>query len=392
MRQFVRRAGVPVAVAAALASVLPFVATTRLAQATAARRAEPNHAVFVQTNDPQSNTVVAFGRYPDGTLKQVASYPTGGAGGREMGATSDPLASQGSLLFDPADGLLFAANAGSNTISVFGVDGDTLHLRQTVNSGGSFPVGFARSGSLLYVLNAGLAGNLTGFRIVDGRLDPIDGSMRSLRLANAATPFFLSSPAQVAFTPAGNQLVVSTKTNGTADVFGVNTHGLLSVNPVQNPVGGIPFGLSFDTAGQLVLVNAATLSDGAFNPNTSSVTTYGISPGGTLTAVSGPVTDGQTAACWSAEAQGFDYIANTGSGSLSQYLVGTSGAVTLIQATVASGIPGPTDLASEGAVLYNLSALSSSVEVFAVNTRGALTLIQTVPVPDASSEEGVVAF
>jgi hypothetical protein len=36
---------------------------------------------------------------------------------------------------DRAAGLLFAVNAGSDSVSVFGVNGDRLHLRQVVPSG-----------------------------------------------------------------------------------------------------------------------------------------------------------------------------------------------------------------------------------------------------------------
>ncbi len=58
-------------------------------------------------------------------------------------------------------------------MSVFGVNGDTLHLNQVLSSGGSFPVSIAVSGSLAYVLNAGLTGNVHGYRITNGELVPI---------------------------------------------------------------------------------------------------------------------------------------------------------------------------------------------------------------------------
>ena len=346
-----------------------------------AATATSDHAVFVQTNDPAGNSIAVFRRHADGTLSPAAIYRTGGKGGRESGAGSDPLASQGSLVFDATDHLLFAVNAGSNTISVFGVQGDTLHLHQVVSSGGSFPVGFARMGSLLYVLNAGLAGNVSGFRIANGHLDPIKGSTRSLRLTNATPPFFLTSPAQVGFTSTGGHLVVTTKEDDTVAVFSVNAHGLLSGQPVKNAVGGVPFAFTFDAAGHLALVSAGTGSLG----------TYTINRDGTLTTVSAPVTNGQTAACWITRARGFDYVANTGSGTISQYSVSRAGLVTLVNPTAASGIAGPTDLATAGGFLYNQGGLSSSVAVFAVGPGGALTLIQTQAIPDGASQEGIVA-
>lgn len=65
------------------------------------------------------------------------------------GSVVDHLASQGSLAFDQANGLLFAVNAGSNSISVFSVHRDELRLLQQVGSGGVFPVSVATSGRIL---------------------------------------------------------------------------------------------------------------------------------------------------------------------------------------------------------------------------------------------------
>jgi DNA-binding beta-propeller fold protein YncE len=73
----------------------------------------------------------------------------------------DHLASQGSLTYDPVHALLYAVNAGSNTISVFAVAGDRLFLRQVIGSGGVFPVSVAVHGDLVYALNALTVEDLT---------------------------------------------------------------------------------------------------------------------------------------------------------------------------------------------------------------------------------------
>src|SRR4029079_7470669 len=75
--------------------------------------------VFVQTDNPAGNAVVAYDRADDGTLPLAGTYPTGGNGGVLTGSVVDHLASQGSLVYDADHGLLFAVNAGSNTVSVF---------------------------------------------------------------------------------------------------------------------------------------------------------------------------------------------------------------------------------------------------------------------------------
>ena len=80
---------------------------------------------------------------------------TGGLGGAE-GANN--LASQGSLTYDPGHRLLFAVNAGSDTISVLSVEGSRVRLDQVLSSRGEFPNSVAVHGNLVYVANAGGAG------------------------------------------------------------------------------------------------------------------------------------------------------------------------------------------------------------------------------------------
>jgi len=108
-----------------------------------------SNAVFVETNGTTGNAILAYRRADDGTLTQVENYPTGGLGGAASGAAVDPLASQGALGYDSAHGLLLAVNAGSDSVSVFTVDGDTLQLQQVIGSGGFFPASIAVSGDLV---------------------------------------------------------------------------------------------------------------------------------------------------------------------------------------------------------------------------------------------------
>jgi hypothetical protein len=107
-----------------------------------------DRAVFVQTDNAAGNEVVAYHRSPSGALTEAGSYQTRGLGGQLAGSVVDHLASQGSLAVDRQAGLLVAVNAGSNTISVFGVRGDELHLRQVASSGGTFPVSVSIHGDL----------------------------------------------------------------------------------------------------------------------------------------------------------------------------------------------------------------------------------------------------
>jgi 6-phosphogluconolactonase (cycloisomerase 2 family) len=338
-------------------------------------------AVFVQTNDPSANSIAAYHRNADGTLTFLTSYPTGGQGGRATGSASDPLASQGSLQLVPEAGLLLAVNAGSNTVSVFHVSGDRLRRTQVLWSGGPFPTSFAIHGNLVYVLDAGGEGFVSGYRIRDGRLDAIDGSTRTLLLGNAPTPFFLGSPAQVGFTPDGEHLVVTTKTHNTVDVFSVGEDGRLSAAPVKNPASPVPFAFGFDRAGHMVLNFAGT----------SSLETFAVNDDNTITPVGAPVSDTRAALCWITPARGYQYASNTGSGDVSQFRVEADGTVVLVSPIAASGIPGATDSAAAGGFLYVQSGSTSTVHVFSIGAGGALSPIQLAGVPGGGSQEGIVA-
>jgi 6-phosphogluconolactonase (cycloisomerase 2 family) len=359
--------------AAAITAAVP-------AQAAESEDGGGGHGVFVQTNSTDGNSIAAYHRNGEGTLTYRASYATGGLGGRATGAGSDPLASQGSLVLLRDSGLLLAVNAGSDSISVFQVRGDRLQRTQVLASGGPFPTGFAVHDDLVYVLDAGGDGYVSGYHIDDGRLIPIDGSTRALGLGNAATPFFLGSPAQIGFTPDGGHLIVTTKTHNTVDVFSVGEDGRPSATPVKNVVGPVPFALVF-VAGRMVLNFAGT----------SSLQTLTVNADNTITPVSAPVGDTQAALCWATKAGGFEYASNTGSGDVSQFRVSNSGAVTLVNPIAASGIPGATDSVGAGQFLFVQSGTSSAVHAFRIGDDGSLTAIQTAAVPDGDDQEGIAA-
>ena len=342
-----------------------------------------HHAVFVQTNDLNGNSIAAYSQNENGTLTYAATYATGGNGGRAAGAVVDPLASQSSLVYDSAQHLLLAPNAGSNTVSVFRVRGDRLRLEQVVASGGPFPASIAVHDNLAFVLDAGLAGYVQGYRIAGGRLHPIAGSQRSLGLANSNPPGFLQSPGQVGFTPDGRHLVITLKGNngGSVDVFSVSDDGQLSNAPTATAVGGVPFAFVFDPQGHLVIVNAAF----------GNLSTYTVNGNGSLALVSAGASDGQIAACWVIGTKGNFYAANTGSGSLSRYTIDNNGTVALRSPLAATGIPGAIDMAVSGRFLYAQSGGSGSVKAFAVGEDGSLTPIGSWTVPDGSSQEGIAA-
>jgi 6-phosphogluconolactonase (cycloisomerase 2 family) len=383
MKAFSRFASVA---AISIAAAAAFAGT---AGAATARHAAPrfsggaNHAVFVQTDNTAGNQVVAYDRAGDGALTLATTYNTDGLGGILSGSVVDHLASQGSLTYDHRNDLLFAVNAGSNTISVFSVRGDRLRLTQVLGSGGTFPVSVAVHGDLVYVVNAENGGSVQGYRISFGYVLPIWHSNRSLGLDPTATPQFTNTPGQVAFSPDGSQLVVTTKANGNdIDVFRVRWDGSLSASAtVNSEPGTVPFAISFDHAGHLVIAEAGT----------NALATFALYGDGAVTLLD-QVGTGLAATCWVARVGGTFYASNAGSAAVSGYQIGGHGQLTLLGAT--STDPGTVDAAGSagGQFLYVQTGGTGIVDEFQVNPDASLTAIGSVTVANAVGGEGIVAF
>jgi 6-phosphogluconolactonase (cycloisomerase 2 family) len=380
-------------VAAALAT--PAFASTSFASSTFASSTLSNkgapssghsgarHAVFVQTDATSGNHVVAYYRAADGALSPAGSYATGGLGGVLVGSVVDHTASQGSLTYDPWHSLLYAVNAGSNTVSVFAVSGDHLALRQVLGSGGTFPVSVAVHGDLVYVVNALDGGSLQGYRVSGSFLVPLPGSSRALGLNPSASPQFTNTPGQVAFTPDGSKLIVTTKANGDdIDVFEVGFGGGLSAAPVVNSEPGtVPFAITFDAYGNLVIAEAGT----------DALATFAISGHGTLTQLDA-VGTGQAATCWVAPAGSFLFASNAGSADESGFTSAADGQLTLLGATATDAGTVDASAAAGGQFLYVQTGGAGIVDEYAVSSGGALTQIGSVTVPDAVGGEGIAAF
>jgi 6-phosphogluconolactonase (cycloisomerase 2 family) len=333
-----------------------------------------DNAVFVQTNELDGNRIVVFERSRDGLLTRAGSFATGGNGGNAApGTASDRLGSQGSLVYDDKHELLFAVNAGSDSVSVFKVQGTRLQLMDVDPSGGDFPASVAVHDDLVYVLNAGGVGIVQGFEIRGNHLRPLEGSARSLGLANTDPPNFLTSPGQVGFTPNGRRLIVTTKASRhTIDIYRVRRDGRLSREAVQNPSATpVPFAFTFDPSNRLVVGEAAT----------SSVTTYDIRRDRTL-ANPQSLSDGQMALCWIVKAGEFFYVTNTASDNVSGYRIDGDGTPTLIGPTgiVATTEAGPIDMttAAGGRFLYVQTGSGGTVDQFRVNADGSLTKLGVV--------------
>jgi len=344
------------------------------------RGARDSGAVFVQTDNLAGNAIVAYRRAADGSLTMAGSYATGGMGGMLTGSVVDHLASQGSLGYVAEHKLLIAVNAGSDTITTFSVWGTALNRRQVIGSGGMFPVSVAVHGDLVYVLNARGGGSIQGYRLVNGWLMPLAASHLSLGLNAAATPEFTNTPGQVAFSPDGSKLLITTKANGNQiDVVRL-AHGVPSGGLVTNSDAGmVPFAITFNGRGRVVVGEAA-----------GSVATFKLSSNGMLTLIGRTATN-QAATCWIVADHGHVYAANAGSNSISAFTFTWSGVPT--PAGMVSTDAGPVDLtvSPNGRSLYQQTGGGGDVDEFAVMRNGSLTMIGHVTVPNAVGGEGIVA-
>ena len=375
---------VRLAAAAGIAITAAVIAPATSYAATQAGRHAPGQAgeVFVQTDAVAGNAVAVYDRAPDGTLQAAGTYQTGGLGGVLGGSAVDHLASQGSLAYDRQHGLLYAVNAGSGTITVFSVLGDHLVRRQVISSGGTFPVSIAYYGNLVYVLNARDGGSVQGFLRIGATLFKIPAWNRPLGLDPTLTPEFTHTPGQVAFTPDGSKLIVTTKANGDdIDVFTVGFSGGLSASPVVTAdPGNLPFGVTFDAGGHLAVAEAGD----------NAVATFTINRDGTLTLADRALT-GQTATCWIASDGSVFYASNAGSGTLSGY--GDDGSGTLQSLGTTATDAGTVDAtsSSDGRYLYAETGANGIVDEFRVGSGGSLTEIGSVTVPGAVGAEGIAA-
>lgn len=323
--------------------------------------------IVTESNDAAGNEVVVYSRSHDGSLSLTGSYSTGGLG------SGAGLGSQGAVALSGR--YIFAVNAGSNDVSVLKMDGDNVIMTDKESSGGLTPISLTIHGEVLYVLNAGGDGNITGFNINrgNGTISQIPGSSQPLSGSGVG-------PAQVSFNSDGTILIVTEKASNTIDTYVVT--GGVAGPPISQPsTGSTPFGFAFDNKGHIIVSDAFGGGAGA-----GAMSSYNVDYSG-VSLVTGPVTNGQTAPCWVAVTNNgkFSYTTNAGTGNISGYYVSPDGSLTLFDDGGITGSTGtgssPIDLAinNNSEYLYALGAGTHTISVFRIDNRtGSLTAVQTV--------------
>jgi len=333
-------------------------------------------AVYTITNQVAGNAVAVFARSGDGTLTAAGTFATGGAG------TGAGLGSQGAVTLSDDGRLLFAVNAGSNDVSVFQVGPQGPSLLSRTPSGGTLPISVTVARNVVYVLNAGAPGNITGFTVGStGGLTPIAGSTKSLSTAAAG-------PAQVSFSANGRQLVVTEKSTSLIDVYPVDEGGVAGERTSYTSAGGTPFGFAFGLRALLFASEAA--APGSASP-------YTLTRAGSLQVISGAVLTHQGAPCWAVvTADGrFGYTGN-GSGSISGFRIAPDGSAGLLDANGASAVVGgglnDIALSRNSRYLYALGTGSvQAIYAFRIQNDGSLQALGPVGGLPAGTR-GLAAF
>jgi 6-phosphogluconolactonase (cycloisomerase 2 family) len=143
----------------------------------------------------------------------------------------------------------------------------------------------------------------------------------------------------------------------------------------------VPFAVTFDGVGHLVVADAGT----------NALSTFTLHPDGSTTLLDA-VGTGAAATCWVSAARGFLYASNTGSATVSAFAGSASGTLNLLGATPTS--PGTVDASAtaDGKYLYVQTGGNGIVDGFHVGGDGRLTPKGSVTVPGAAGGEGIVAF
>jgi 6-phosphogluconolactonase (cycloisomerase 2 family) len=308
--------------------------------------------VYVQTNDADHNEVVVFGRKEDGSLERLSGHLTGG-----KGSGAPHLPSQGSVVL--ADGRLFVTNAGSDDVTVFAVDDDSLKLLDRVPSGGSTPRSVAVHGGRVYVLNTG----------DEPSVALVGGSPVALPAG--------SDPAQAAFTPDGRTLLVTDRASDSIHAFAVGDDGGLGARVTHRSSGMTPYGFDVTADGVLVVTEAAGAQVGK-----ASASSYRLDAPAQLAPVSAAVASTRSEVCWAVVSNDgrFVFVTNFGDGTVSSYTIGADGSIELREAVAAQtveGEPGLRDgaLSSDGRYLYALHSDTGLVFGWKVGDEGSLTAV-----------------
>ncbi len=379
--------------------------------------AGPKGVVYVESNDPAGNAILAYSRADDGSLTPLTGspFPTGGLG-VSFGISLGAFDSDQDIIANPAGTLLFAVNGGSDTIAVFdiGPDGSLAPVPGSpFPSGGSQPSSLGLAGDVLCVVNKdedpGHPGealpNYTTFRVdARGKLTPVRGSTFSLD--------FGADPSQALISPNRRLMFGADFLGGILRSFAIDPNGQLDPRAAlplpesefsDSPAPPLPLGLAVHPTRPLLYVGFVTI-------NRIGVYTY--RPSGSLHFLRS-VHDSGSGVCWLLlnKAATRLYASNTVDPSVSVYDLTNPTAPVEIQKVNLKGAGGPS---SPGGYQFSLdptgqflhvvtqqfsptsTAQANALHTFRVGADGKVTEVPSspliLPVPNMTRPQGVLAF
>jgi 6-phosphogluconolactonase len=357
-------------------------------------------AVYTETNQP-NNEVAVYVRDAQGALTLVQLVDTGGAGSlNNPPFPQDHLDAVNEVELTDNGHLLFAVNAGSDTISSFlvGPKG-RIRLVDEAPSGGNHPVSVDSHKGLLYALNQldQDGDDLSGLRYSrDGTMTPIPNSSQQLATPfssnNGCAPLPEPLASQVLFSPDGAVLSVPERlTNcfqGQIDTYAVLADGTLGPVHVNESSDFIPFGMAWDNHDQLIVAN------GGLPPQfQGSGSSYAIS-GTTLTPIDTESSEAE-GTCWVSITNSgkYAFMSDQNTQEMSRFAVGSDGSLTLLGNTPTSGPSADTALTRDSRFLYVINVLNAdgnhgaTIDSYKVGSDGSLRHIAVTDagIPDSAS-------
>jgi 6-phosphogluconolactonase (cycloisomerase 2 family) len=323
---------------------------------------------FLYAATPGANEIVIFREDPNaGVLTQLAGSPVTAGLGVE------------SLVLHPSKKFMYAANSGSDNISLFTIasTGAITEVTPRVDVGTAPTLMVIDSaGKYLYVGNSG-SSDISVFSIdaSTGALTPVPQGSGQLTVTIGMTPL------KMQLAPSGNILYVTGQTvTGIIQAFSVNA-GVFSNQPIAGSpymTGNAPYGLAINSSGTF-LYTANTID--------SSISEFKIKSDGSLTALAGsPI--GQTGTGPTAllidNSGKYMYVANNTN--LQAYAVGSDGSLTLNSNSQFGTAAQPNTLASDPSGKYLFVGSPSAIQSLSLDgSSGTLTSVATYAVSTSAT-------
>ena len=315
---------------------------------------------------PASNQIVIYREDPNaGVLTQLAGSPV--TAGQAVQ----------SLVLHPSNKFLYAANSGSNNISLYaiGSDGSIAEITPRTNAGTSPTLLIMDSaGTYLYAANSG------SFDISVYSIDQSNGALTPVpQLGGGTTAPIGVTPINMKLSPAGNLYVTGQGLQGFIEEFPV-TAGVLEEPVDGSPflTGNNPYGLAIDAGGSfLYTANKvdSTISEFAINADGSLTEFVGSPIGESFVAPANLLIDNSGK---------YLYVANQGSTNISAYSIGTDGTLTLLTSSPFGSAAQPLTMASDpsGKYLFVGNQSTPVIQSFSLDSStGNLTSISSYSVP-----------